>query len=78
MKANQHSLVATLCAGAHRKSTGLFSRPFTGVAAEGGIRPGVYAGLPVAEGDVLSGPFTGLLLPGAGHFVRRPVRTGAP
>jgi prepilin-type N-terminal cleavage/methylation domain-containing protein len=38
------------------------SRPFTGVPAAGGPRPGVYAGL-TAKRDMLSGPFTGLLLP---------------
>jgi hypothetical protein len=36
-------------------------RPFTGVSAAGGNRPGVHAGFLAAMNLVLSGPFTGLL-----------------
>ncbi len=42
------------------------SRPFTGVSAVGGNRPGVYAGLTADRDLRLSGPFTGLLLVAGG------------
>ncbi len=47
-----------------RANQGRSLRPLAGVPAEGGTRPGVYAGLPGGTYDILSGPFTGLLLVG--------------
>ena len=53
------------------------SRPFTGVSAVGGNRPGVYAGLTADRDLRLSGPFTGLLLV-AGGMSDAAARAGAP
>jgi prepilin-type N-terminal cleavage/methylation domain-containing protein len=58
-------LICTENGGKPRRSRSLDSRPFTGVSAAGGIRPGIYAGLVGRCDDILSGPFTGLLIVGA-------------